>query len=143
MKPLVMEVCDIINTSTDEDILPSPNELPAIKRTKVKNKVAEKILPSLKSYNEKDSRQRPQYLLNESNSFSVQHENTLMENIVREPVFQSTPVFPAGFMHYQSPHNSQFELSGLQLQLCLVAMVAVWQWLILPFYQSLHSILCI
>ena len=26
-----------------------------------------------------------------------------MENIVREPVLQSTPVFPVGFMHYQSP----------------------------------------
>ena len=40
-KPPVVEVCDIINISPDEDILPSPNDLPAIKRTKAKNKVAE------------------------------------------------------------------------------------------------------
>ena len=30
-----------------------------------------------------------------------------MENIFREPVLQSTPVFPAGFMHYQSPLFSE------------------------------------
>ena len=42
MKPLVVDVCDIVNTSRDEDILPSQNELSAIKRTKAKNKVAEK-----------------------------------------------------------------------------------------------------
>ena len=42
VKPLVVDVCDIVNTSRDEDILPSQNELSAIKRTKAKNKVAEK-----------------------------------------------------------------------------------------------------
>ena len=41
-KPPVVEVCDIINTSPDEDILLSSNNLSAIKRTKAKNKVAEK-----------------------------------------------------------------------------------------------------
>ena len=61
------------------------------------------MLPSLGSHNEKESRQSPQDLLNEYNSFSVPHGDTLMENIVREPVSQSTPVFPVGFMHYQSP----------------------------------------
>ena len=108
-KPPVVEVCDIINTSPDEDILPSSNDLSAIKMTKAKNKVAEKILPSLGSHNEKESRQSSQHLLNEFNSFSVQHGNVLMENIVREPALQSTPVFPVGFMHYQSPF-----FSGLQ-----------------------------
>ena len=34
VKPPVVEVCDIINTSPDEDILPSSNGLSAIKRTK-------------------------------------------------------------------------------------------------------------
>ena len=48
---------------------------------------------------EKESRQSPQHLLNEFNSFSVQRGNLLMENIVREPVLQSRPVFPVGFMH--------------------------------------------
>ena len=38
----VVEECDIINTSPDEDILPSPNDLSAIKRAKAKNNVAEK-----------------------------------------------------------------------------------------------------
>ena len=65
------------------------------------------MLPSLGSHNEKESRQSPQDLLNEYNSFSVQHGDTLMENIVREPVLQSTPVFPVGFMHYQSPLFSE------------------------------------
>lgn len=37
VKPHVLEVCDIINTSPDKDILPSPNKLPPIKRTKAKN----------------------------------------------------------------------------------------------------------
>ena len=32
-----------------------------------------------------------------------------MENIVREPVLQSTPVFPVGFMHYQSPLFSKWQ----------------------------------
>ena len=31
----------------------------------------------------------------------------LMENIVREPVLQSTPGFPVGFMHFQSPLFSE------------------------------------
>ena len=48
---------------------------------------------------EKESRQSPQHLLNEVNSFSVQCGNVLVENIVREPVLQSRPVFPVGFMH--------------------------------------------
>ena len=43
------------------------------------------------------------------NSFSVQHGNALMENIVREPVLHSTPVFPVGFMHYQSPLFSELQ----------------------------------
>ena len=30
-----------------------------------------------------------------------------MENIMRELVLQSTPVFLVGFMHYQSPHFSK------------------------------------
>ena len=47
--------------------------------------------------------------MNEFNSFSVQRGNVLMENIVREPVLQSTPVFPVGFMHYQSPLFSQWQ----------------------------------
>ena len=42
VRPLVMEVCNIINTSPDEDILPSPNDLSAIKRPKTKNKAVEK-----------------------------------------------------------------------------------------------------
>ena len=103
VKPPVVEVCDIINTSPDQDISPSPNDLPAIKRTKAKNKVAEKMLPSLGSHNKKESRKSLQNQLNEFNSFCVQHGNALMENIVREPVLQSTPVFPARFMHCQSP----------------------------------------
>ena len=45
--------------------------LPTIKRTKAKNKVAEKILPLLGSHNEKESQQSAQHLLNEFNSFSV------------------------------------------------------------------------
>ena len=106
-KPPVVEVCDIINLSPDEVILPLPNDLPTIKRTKAKNKVAEKILASLGSHNEKESRQSPQYLLNEFNSFSLQDVDALMENIVREPVLQSTSVFPVGFMHYQSPLFSE------------------------------------
>ena len=109
-KPPVVEVCDIINISPDEDILPSPNDLPAINRTKAKNKVAENILPSLGSHNEKESRQSPQNLLNEFNSFSVHHGDALMKNIVREPVLQSTPVFSVGFMHYQSPLFSESQL---------------------------------
>ena len=48
---------------------------------------------------EKESRQSPQHLLNEVNSFSVQRGKVLVENIVREPVLQSRPVFPVGFMH--------------------------------------------
>ena len=32
-----------------------------------------------------------------------------MENIVREQVLQSTPVFPVGFMHYQSPLFSELQ----------------------------------
>ena len=32
-----------------------------------------------------------------------------MENIVREPVLHSTPVFPVGFMHYQSPLFSELQ----------------------------------
>ena len=100
-KPPVVEVCDIINTSPDEDILLSSNNLSAIKRTKAKNKVAEKILPLLGSHNERESWQNPQHLMNEFNSFRVQHEKVLTENIVREPVLQSTPVFPVVFMHYQ------------------------------------------
>ena len=71
VKPSVVEVCDIINTSLDEDILPSPNNLPTIKRTKAKNKVAKKILPLLGSHNEKESQQSAQHLLNEFNLFSV------------------------------------------------------------------------
>ena len=102
-KPPVVEVCDIINTSPDEDILLSSNNLSAIKRTEAKNKVAKKILPLLGSHNERESWQNPQHLSNEFNSFRVQHENVLTENIVREPVLQSTPVFPVVFMHYQSP----------------------------------------
>ena len=86
-KPAVWEACDIIITSTDEDILPSPIDLSARKRTKAKNKEEEKILLSLASHNEKESRESHQYLLNEFNSFSVQHGNSLMENIVRETVF--------------------------------------------------------
>ena len=108
-KPPVVEVCDIINTSSDKDILLSSNDLSAIKRTKVKNKVAEKILPSLGSHNEKESRQSPQHLLNEFNSFSVQHGNVLMKNTVREPVLQSTSVFPVGFIHYQSTLFSELQ----------------------------------
>ena len=106
-KPPVVEVCDIINTSPDEDILPSSNDLSAIKRAKAKNKVAEKILPSLGSHNEKESERSP--LVLNTNSFSVQHGNILMKNIVREPVLQSTPVFPVGFMHYQSPLFSELQ----------------------------------
>ena len=49
----VVGVCDIINTSPHENILPSSNYLSAIKRTKAKNKVAEKILPSLGRHNGK------------------------------------------------------------------------------------------
>ena len=98
-----VEVCNIINTSPDEDILPLANDLSVIRKTKANNKVAEKILPLLGSRNEKESRQSPQHLLNEFDSFSFQHRNALMEKIVRKPVLQSTPVFPAGFMHYQSP----------------------------------------
>ena len=86
-KPSVWEACDIINTSTDKDILPSPIDLLVRKRTKAKNKEEEKILLSLGSHNEKESRESQQYLLNEFNSFSVQHGNALMENIVRETVF--------------------------------------------------------
>ena len=52
-KPPVVGVCDIIDTSPHENILPSSNYLPAIKRTKAKNKVAEKILPSLRRHNGK------------------------------------------------------------------------------------------
>ena len=55
-KPPVVGVCDIINTSSHENILPSSNYLSAIKRTKVKNKLAEKILPSLGKNNEKEGR---------------------------------------------------------------------------------------
>ena len=40
MKPA--EVCDTINTSPDEDILPSSNDLSAMKRRKEKNKVTKK-----------------------------------------------------------------------------------------------------
>ena len=54
MKPAVAEVCDTINTSPDEDILPSSNDL-AMKRRKEKNKVTEKILPLLGSHDEKES----------------------------------------------------------------------------------------
>ena len=107
VKPAVAEICNIISTSPDEDILPSPNGLSAIKRTKTKNKVAEKILPLLGSHNEKESRQSTQHLLNESNSFSIQHGNALTKSILREPVLQSTPIFEAGFMHYQSPLFSE------------------------------------
>ena len=32
-----------------------------------------------------------------------------MENTVREPILQSTPVFPVGFMHYQSPLFSELQ----------------------------------
>ena len=60
-----------------------------------------------RSHNEKESRQSPQYLLNEFNSFSLQDVDALMEYIVREPVLQSTSVFPVGFMHYQSPLFSE------------------------------------
>ena len=81
-----MEVCDIINNAPDEDILPSPNDLSVIKKTKAKNKVAEKYYHRKRSHNEKESRQSPQHLLKESNSFSVQHGNVLMENILIEPV---------------------------------------------------------
>ena len=91
----------------DEDILPSPNNLSAIKRAKAKEKVTEKILSSLGSHNKNERRQSHQHLLNEFNSFSVQLGNLLVENIVREPVLQSIPVFPAGFMHYQSPLFSE------------------------------------
>ena len=61
------------------------------------------MLPSLGSHNKKESRKSLKNQLNEFNSFCVQHGNALMENIVREPVLQSTPVFPARFMHCQSP----------------------------------------
>ena len=56
----------------------------------------------LGSHNEKESQQSPQHLLNEFNSFSIQHGNVLIENMVREPVLQCTQEFPVGFMHYQS-----------------------------------------
>ena len=61
MKPAVAEVCDTINTSPDEDILPSSNDLSAMKRRKEKNKVTEKILPLLGSHDEKESWQCPQH----------------------------------------------------------------------------------
>ena len=61
MKPAVAEVCDIINTSPDEDILPSSNDLSAMKSRKENNKVTEKILPLLGSHDEKESRQCPQH----------------------------------------------------------------------------------
>ena len=38
----VVEVCDIINTSQDDDILQSSNDLSALKREKEKNKAAKK-----------------------------------------------------------------------------------------------------
>ena len=41
----VVEVCNIINTSPDEDILQLLNNFPAIKKTKAKNRVAEKMMP--------------------------------------------------------------------------------------------------
>ena len=93
-KKPVVEVCDIINTSPDEDILPSSNDLSAIKKAKG-------------SHNEKESERSP--LVLNTNSFSVQHGNVLMKNIVREPVLQSTPVFPVAFMHYQSPLFSELQ----------------------------------
>ena len=101
LKPPGVEICDITNTSPDEDILPLPNYLSSIERTKGKNKVEEKILLSLGSHNKKESRQSHQNLLNEFHLFSVQHGNVLMKNIVREAVLQSTPVFPVVSMHYQ------------------------------------------
>ena len=72
VKPVVV---DITNTSPEKDILPLPNNFSAIKRTKAKNKVSEKMLSSLGSHNE--SLQSPQHLFNEFNSFSVQHGNAL------------------------------------------------------------------
>ena len=38
VKPPVVEVCDIINTSPDKNILPSPSDLSAIKMTKAEKK---------------------------------------------------------------------------------------------------------
>ena len=106
-KSTVVMVCDIINTSPDQDILSLSNDLSAIKRTRAKNKVVEKILPSLGSHNEKERRQSPQYLLNEFDSFSVQQGKALIENIVRKEFLQSSPAFPVGFTHYQYPLFSE------------------------------------
>ena len=73
-KTHVVKVCDILNTSPDEDILPSSNDLSSIKTTKAKNKIGEKILPPLGSHNEKESWQSLQHLLNGFNSFSIKME---------------------------------------------------------------------
>ena len=81
-KPPMAQVCDI-KTSPDGDVLASPHNLPAIKKTKAKKKVAEKTFSLLGSHNEKESRQSPRHLLNEFNSFSVQDGNGFMENSER------------------------------------------------------------
>ena len=46
----VVEVCDIINTSPDDDILQSSNDLSAIKREKEKNKAAKIKKKKKKNY---------------------------------------------------------------------------------------------
>ena len=109
LKPSLMEVCDILNTTPDASFLPLSNYLLAIKWTKANNKVAEKILPSLGIHNERENRQSLQHLFTEFNSFSGQHGNVLMENIVSKPVLKSTAVFPAGFTHYQFPLSSELQ----------------------------------